>query len=145
MDWSLMWLVLAIMLFIVELFTLGIFLLFFGFGALLTALISALFTISHQTQILFFLSTSIVSLLILRRPICAWLKITDKRHRTTDNIEDILGREGVVTKAITPPVHGQVDLSGTVWKARAVKPIESGVKVRVVNRENLVLVVESLD
>lgn len=145
MDWWLPWLVLAIMLFIVELFTLGIFLLFFGLGALLTALISAFFTVSHQAQILFFLSTSVLSLLVLRRPICTWLKITDKRHRTTDNIEDILGRECVVTTAITPPAHGQVDLAGTVWKAQAAKPLAVGVKVRVVNRENLVLVVEPLD
>ena len=144
MDVSLSWLLLAVMLFIVELLSLSFFLLFFAVGAFVVGLLTIMMPLVYETQIILFLGVSIVTLLLFRAPIKAWLNTRERRHKPTDNIEDVLGREATVTQRIEPSKHGEVDLAGTRWKASAQVPIQEGTSVRVIDRANLLLIVEPI-
>ncbi|MGD2037397.1 MAG: nodulation protein NfeD [Desulfobacterales bacterium] len=55
----------------------------------------------------------------------------------------LVGEIGIVKKALTP--EGKVFVHGELWNARAEKAIDENTKVRVVNVENLMLQVETLD
>ena len=55
----------------------------------------------------------------------------------------LVGEIGVVKKALAP--EGKVFVHGELWNAKAEKTIDENTKVRVVNVENLMLEVETLD
>jgi membrane-bound serine protease (ClpP class) len=54
-----------------------------------------------------------------------------------------VGEIGVVKKALTP--EGKVFVHGELWNARAKDPIDKEAKVRIVQVDNLILEVESVD
>lgn len=143
MDQSFFWITLAIFLLLAEAVTLGVFMLFFGFGALVTGLLLYVFDLNFSSQILVFLITSIVTLLVMRNTMKAWL-VGPKKSVSTDNIEDVLGRRATVLEEIDPPAFGQVDLKGTLWKAMADEKLEVGTIVEVIGRDNLVLKVKQI-
>ena len=66
MDASGLWLAFALVLLIAEAVSLGIFLLFFGFGAFITGVLLWLIPLSFALQVAVFLVVSIVLLLLLR-------------------------------------------------------------------------------
>lgn len=141
MEASFFWMALAVVLLVGEALTLGIFMLFFGFGALMTGLALYVFPLSFSSQILVFLFSSIFTLLLMRNTMRAWL-VPQKKSVTTDNIEDVIGRRAIVAEDIDPPKFGLVDLKGTNWKAMADKKLIKGSTVEVVGRDNLVLKVK---
>jgi membrane-bound serine protease (ClpP class) len=55
----------------------------------------------------------------------------------------LVGEIGVVKKALTP--EGKVFVHGELWNARAKDPIDKEAKVRIVQVDNLILEVESVD
>jgi membrane protein implicated in regulation of membrane protease activity len=65
-----------------------------------------------------------------------------KRRRATVGVETLLGRTGVVVRALAP--RGQVRLDGEIWEARATGDVAPGVEVVVTGRDGLVLEVEPL-
>ena len=141
MDASFFWMALAVVLLVGEALTLGVFMLFFGFGALMTGLALYVFPLSFSSQILVFLFSSIFTLLLMRNTMRAWL-VPQKKSVTTDNLEDIIGRRAIVLEDIDPPKFGLVDLKGTNWKAMADKKLMQGSTVEVIGRDNLVLKVK---
>ncbi|MBT4803855.1 MAG: NfeD family protein [Legionellales bacterium] len=144
MDASIFWLILAMSLLIVEALTLGIFMLFFGFGAFITGMLLYVVPLSFEAQIIIFLSISIVLLLLMRNSMRVWINGRRNKEVVSDNIEDVLGRHGAVVEAINPPKYGLVDMNGTNWQAAADGPIAKGAAVEVVGRDNLVLKVTEI-
>ena len=143
MDASGLWLVLALLLLLAEAGSLGIFLLFFGFGAFATGVLLWFMPLSFALQVAVFLVVSIVLLLLLRKTMREWL-IPHSTSEAMDNLEDVMGRHGVVVQAIHPPEYGVVDLRGTTWKASATESISVGKQVVVTGRKNLILQVEPI-
>lgn len=144
MDASGWWLLLGLVLLIAEAVTLGIIMLFFGCGAFVTGILLWFFPLTFAMQVAVFLVISIVLLLLLRNTMREWLQPTNSKKQAMDNLEDVMGRRGVVIKAIQPPEYGVVDLRGTTWKAAAKSPLAVGAQVVVVGRENLILQVEAI-
>jgi membrane protein implicated in regulation of membrane protease activity len=144
MDAIGIWLVLALLLLIAEAVSLGIFLLFFGFGAFFTGILLWFMPLSFAWQVAVFLVVSVALLLLLRNTMRAWLLPSKTSSEALDNLEDVMGRHGVVVEAIHPPEYGVVDLRGTTWKASADKAITVGKHVVVTGRKNLILQVESI-
>ena len=58
--------------------------------------------------------------------------------------DDFPGKVAVVTEAVNPPLSGRVMLGDSEWTATADCPVEKGVNVRVVSRDNLTLKVERI-
>lgn len=141
MEASFFWMALAVALLVGEALTLGVFMLFFGFGALITGLALYILPLSFSAQILVFLFSSVCTLLLMRNTMRAWL-VPKNKSVTTDNLEDIVGRRAIVAEDIDPPKFGLVDLKGTNWKAMADKKLMKGSTVEVIGRDNLVLKVK---
>jgi len=144
MDASGLWLVLALLLLIAEAVSLGIFLLFFGFGAFATGVLLWFMPLSFPLQVAVFVVVSIVLLLLLRNTMREWLMPRSAQSEAMDNVEDVMGRHGVVVQAIHPPEYGVVDLRGTTWKASATESILVGKQVVVTGRKNLILQVKPI-
>jgi membrane-bound serine protease (ClpP class) len=66
-----------------------------------------------------------------------------KRRRAAVGAETLVGRTGVVVRALAP--GGQVRLDGEIWEATATGEVAPGVEVAVTGRDGLVLEVEPLE
>ncbi len=136
--WSI-WLILSGFFFILEIFTIS-FLLFWPGIAAFIAFILAILGFSVTVQITVFAVLSII-LIIFTKPLLAkFVKTTT----TPTNIDSVIGKRGVVLKAIDNiNCKGQVKVAGEVWSAThetdEIIPVDtkvevvstSGVKVKV--------------
>jgi membrane protein implicated in regulation of membrane protease activity len=68
-----------------------------------------------------------------------WIRFS-RRRRIQVGAETLIGAEAVVTEACRP--LGQVRLGGELWQARCQAGADRGERVRVVDRSDLILVVE---
>jgi len=140
---SLMWLIIGVSLFVLEMAVPGFILFFFGLAAWLTALGCYLFQWGVTTQLGFFLVASLVWLFGLRG-IAKKVFIGDTKEDEQDSILANGGEKCVVTALITPPSEGQVKFAGTFWRAEADETIEEGEVVEIVKQDNLLITVKKL-
>ena len=137
------WLILGVVLLGLELFIPGVILVFFGIGAVLTALLLFIFNMSLGLQIFIFLAASILSLVLFRKKFLSkWTK-EDKKIE----FDNIIGEKVIVVKTIPKGLTGKVELHGSQWSAEAQRDdieIAEGTWVIVRGRNNLKLIVEPL-
>lgn len=132
------------LLMIAEFFLPGAVTIFFGLGALLTGAATYYgLTESLYSQFFFWVSSSIVLTLLLRRQVVSWFPSIEKRERPLE--EEIM--IGKMVEALTDidadSDAGRVRYLGSSWQARSVgAPIPRGGRSRIVGRENLLLLVE---
>ena len=62
---------------------------------------------------------------------------------TSTNVDRLVGREALVTKAISANAAGQVEIDGEVWRAQAMSDIAEGTRVSVSSVEGVTLNVVS--
>jgi len=68
------------------------------------------------------------------------LLLRSRKHPVVTGKEALLGAEG---EALAwQQEEGRVRVQGEIWRARAAGPLAPGTRVKVVNREGLVLIVE---
>jgi membrane protein implicated in regulation of membrane protease activity len=130
-----MWVLAGIGLLVVEMVTPGgLFALFFGIGALCTAIVAALGA-GETAQWLLFTATSLVLLATLRRT------IQEKLRPPAAAVDAIVGEEVVLLGEIPAGGEGQAELRGVPWKARAVSgvPLRAGQRCRVERIDGLTL------
>jgi membrane protein implicated in regulation of membrane protease activity len=140
---ALLWLIIGVMLFLLELALPGFILFFFAIGSLLTALATWLFPIDLAWQLALFIVASLLSLLSLR-------KLVQRRlldPETDDDKDDPRaqpGDRGVVCAAIAPPAEGRIKYSGSFWRATADENIADGEIISVVHQDGLIIHVEKV-
>ena len=135
------WLVVAVIFFIGEMFTAGFFLLWFGIGALLTAICAFLGITDEVTQFIIFLVTSTV-LVLLTRPLAK--RITKKAPREAA-FDALIGKTARVIETINPDTNkGRVKVKGDEWKAEADEIIPEGEKVEIMSIEGTHAVVKKI-
>ena len=141
-----LWFAAGIILLIMEFSAPGIFIMFFGVGAVITGLTCMIFEPSLTVQLVIFLTSSLILLFSLR----TWLKkiFFGKRTEGEEDLDDttdtFVGERAVVTDSITSAVTGRIELHGTEWTAEADTDIRKGTPVEVIGKRNLVLKVKSL-
>ena len=135
------WIIVALLLVIVEIFTSGFAVICLAFGAVGGAIACA-FDASLQMQLLAFALTSFVALLLVR-PLL--LRFFPKEEKVKTNANAMIGRRGVVCNAIDGE-DGRVVIDGVDWKARSVDgtPIAEGTRVEIVEIDSIVLIVKPL-
>jgi membrane protein implicated in regulation of membrane protease activity len=145
---ALWWFLIGLGMMVLELALPGFIVIFFGIGAWVTAATAALsLTPTLNGQLLVFLSTSVASVLVLRR----WLQGTLQGRVTGQNVsetrlDDFVGHKANVTVAIIPDTtEGRVEFRGTEWTARARAPVSAGTTVRILAKDNLTLRVEPVN
>lgn len=138
------WLLLGILLAVSEFAVPGLVIVFFGIGALVTALVTWVAEPDLVWQIAIFAVAS-VGTLVLGRRCCRGLLHgqTFRRAAPAEDIETasdaLIGATGRVTGAIRPPESGRVAVRGSDWSATADEPLEPGTTVRVVSRDGIVI------
>jgi membrane protein implicated in regulation of membrane protease activity len=141
-----LWAVVAALAFVGELVSISFFLIFVALGAAV-ALVIALSGAGIVAQIVGFVVTSLLSLVILR-PVLASRLSSRGGERYVSRVV-ITGRSGIVTNTIEPGASGMVRIGdGEFWTARSVYPdqrIEAGSRVRVLDTDGLAALVESME
>lgn len=132
---GLMWLIMGIMCFLLEMLTPGFILFFFGLGAWTTALVCWFYPVSLIGQLAIFLVSSLASLFLLR----GIIRKTFFGEVTADETDVIAaaGESAVVSADIIPPAEGKIEYSGTQWRATADQKIEKGAMVTILYQDGL--------
>ena len=140
----LLWLTLAFILMIVEVSSGDFVFTCFAIGALGSSLTS-LFADSIWLQVLVFAVCSTLSLIFIRPPLTRWLH--GKQKERISNADALIGRVGKLVESIEPNESGYVQIDGDQWKAVTTggKAIAKGERVRIVERESLIVTVEPAD
>lgn len=111
--WAL-WLIVAILLAIIEIFSLDFFFLMMALAAL-TTLASAPLTDSITVQVIIFAAVSILLLLMLRPPLIR------KLHQSSPNIamnaDGLVGKTALVTESVSAQ-SGLATIAGDTWTVR---------------------------
>ena len=138
MHW--IWAGLVIIFALIEVFTMGLYTIWFAIAALVMVFLS-LFDISVTFQILLFLALS-AKLFFVTRPLVKKFRIGKEKT----NVESLAGMHTIVTKTIGEFERGEVKLNGQIWSARSENndEIAQGVKCEVVRIEGVFAIVRPL-
>ncbi|CAK8715162.1 NfeD-like C-terminal domain-containing protein [Candidatus Electrothrix laxa] len=134
----LIWFLLGIAFFVTELFIPSFILFFLGVGAWCTASVLALADVSLTVQMIIFLISSLVTLILLR----SWLRsifLGDSNEEDDSVNVNSAPSTGIVTEAIVPPGRGRVKYGGSFWQAIADEPIPVDTVVQILERKNLIV------
>lgn len=126
-----LWVIVAVALAILEVFTTGFFAIWFSIGAAITAILSALFPELHfAIQLVIFIVSSLILFLLTRN------KIKRKVEKNgSQPVYSILGKHAIVTKEIDSiKGTGQISINGDIWSAKSkdsefIIPLNSKVEV----------------
>jgi membrane protein implicated in regulation of membrane protease activity len=141
--WLWVWVALAVILSVAEIFTAGFFLLPFGIGAAVAAVLELVWPGSIAWQWVAFIGVSSLLLVGLRR------FASHVTHEPPVKVagDRLLGRQGVVIERLEEHGHGgRVRVDREEWRADApgLEPLEVGVRVEVMAVEGTHLVVRPI-
>jgi membrane protein implicated in regulation of membrane protease activity len=138
---ELVWFLLGLVLFLLELVIPGFFIFFFGLGAWVTALICLLGEPSTNLQIIIFAIVSVLSLVALRKMMQKKFFYHD--DNLSDKVEDeFTGKDALAIEDFSNENTGRVEFKGTPWKAESDTHIKAGQTVIIKSKENFKLKVE---
>lgn len=148
MDISIIWLVAAAVLVVLELIT-GMVASFCMAIGCVAAMIVSYITPDVKVQLLAFAIGTILSFIFLAPVIRKWQKNKGDKNPATQNsnMDALIGR--IVTVIQTIPADGdlgRIKIDGDNWQARSVKgeEIEEGTKVKVVSYDSIIIEVEKV-
>ena len=134
------WLAAAVVFLILELASPTFIFACFVAGSLVSGVFSYFYPQAYYWQIGIFVIVTAI-LLPLTRTLAK--KIT-KPSPQSSNVDALIGKTALVTKAIDADLGGQVQIEGEVWRAFADGPIEQNAKVRVVSVSGTKVTVEKI-
>lgn len=138
---EMIWFIIAVVLFLLELVVPGFVIFFFGIGALVTALVCLVAHPGINIQIIIFAVISVLSLLALRKLIQKKLFYT--RENRSDAVEDeFSGKEALAITDFGSDKKGKVEFKGTNWTAESESEIKSGQTVIIIEKDSFKLIVE---
>ena len=146
MSPALIWLIVGVACILAEFMMPGFVIAFFGLGALVTSLTTAIgLTTSLTWQTVVFVVVSVASLLLLRRYVAGVFKgKTEGQGLEEFNVD--MGKVVPVTETIdVNKGTGHVRYQGAPWKAASASVIPEGASVRIVGKENITLLVEPVE
>lgn len=131
------WLIFFIILVIVELITVNLVTIWFAFGALVTSLVS-LYTTDTVILLAVFTLVSLL-LLLITKPVVKKLKV---KKVVATNLDQVIGKTGVVTEPIVKDKIGEVKVLGKRWSAYSDREISKDKKVKILSISGVKLKVE---
>lgn len=140
------WLIIAGMAFIIEIFTVGFLVFWFGIGALISMVVSIFCPGDYILQTSVFLISSTL-LIFLTKPLINKFTKKDKDKEYSTNVYSIVGKKGIVVQDINP-VHGvgQIKVANEVWSAKTPDDsiIPKGSQIEVTEIQGVKAVVKSI-
>lgn len=138
---ELFWFFIGLGLLLAELVIPGFFIIFFGIGAWITALVCLIWEPSVNLQMIIFAITSVLTLLGLRKMIQKRL-FYDRDSKAADIEDEFTGKEAVAANDFGQDLTGKVHFKGTTWMAESKTPIREGQRIIIVGKDNMKLFVE---
>jgi len=137
---AVVWFVLGFVLFLLEFVVPGLVLFFFGIGAWVVACLCLAFDLSINYQLIIFIASSGLNLLLFRK----WIKtkLGIGKHSTELMDDEFLGKIGKAETSIIPGEKGKVDFKGTTWDATSEELVEKGDNVVIVGNDSIILKVK---
>ena len=141
-DW-LLWFLLAIGLFVGEMFTAGFWLACLAVGAGVAGLVGLIPGLGFVTQGMAFAAASIVSMAGLRPRLMHYFQLGPGSELRT-GVDALLGKTGIVTERIGPGSPGRVKVEGEDWRGASsdATVIEPGTQVTIIQVDGTTLMVE---
>lgn len=139
---SLLWCVFGFGLFLLEFLVPGFILFFFGVAAWVVAIITLFIDISINAQLLIFLGTAILTVVLFRKWAKAKLGMYLEGPRVLE--DEFIGKMAIVESKITPERNGKVEFKGTSWDAASSEQIEAGKSVQIIETKSIILIVKQL-
>ena len=141
---ELVWFLVGFIMLLVEFAAPGVFFIFFAIGAWIVAAACLGFTISLTAQLLIFLFSSVLTLLLLRKRFQQIF--TGTSSRAHDRFPDeFIGKKAVVKSPISKEAPGRIEFHGSLWIAEADEPIEENSPVVITGRDSLTLKVKKIE
>jgi inner membrane protein len=138
---ELVWFIIGLVLFLLELVLPGFVIFFFGVGAWITAFLCLVANPGINLQVIVFAVTSVLSLLLLRKMIQN--RFFFSKEELSKEVEDeFSGKEAVALSDFGPGKNGKVEFKGTTWNAESESVITEGQRVIIKEKENFKLIVE---
>lgn len=137
---AVIWFGLGLALFLLEFVLPGFILFFFGIGAWIVALLTFFFDVSINVQLVVFLATSILSVLLFRN----WVRRKFGMGQSAVDVlpDEFIGKTGVAETLIAPGKKGRVEFKGTEWDACSDETITPGENVIITRIESILLYVK---
>ena len=138
-DPAVIWFLIGLGLLLLELALPGLVVLFFGIGAWITSLGHVIFDYNLNIQILVFLVSSLLGLILLRKVLKKRF-FDRKKDEIRDQLEEFIGHKAVVS-ADFESGSGKVEFKGTNWTAEGDDTLKKGDQVVIEKKVNLTLYV----
>lgn len=142
MDAWHIWVIIALVFVIIEIFTTGFAVMCISFGCGFGAVVSA-FGCDIKWQLVAFAIGTVLAFLTVR-PI-VYKFFYNKSHEVKTNAEAVVGRRAIVTERIEGDLHpGRVKVDGDDWKAISLEtvPIEVGEAVEITAINSIIVTVK---
>jgi membrane protein implicated in regulation of membrane protease activity len=135
------WITCGVICMIIEIFTPGFFFMSFGIGAILTGLFSILIP-NLAVQFLFFAIITFIVFINLRKFSRKLITHTEKT-----NVDAMVGKKGIITKAIPTDGKGYVKIGSEEWSAASLdsKPIAEKQKIIVEQIDGNKVIVKKIE
>lgn len=135
---EIVWLLAGILLLLLEFAIPGVLVVFFGFGALLTALLTYLTGMGICWQFLSFTFFSLLFLFLLRKKVMTLLS----GNTGIDPDEEFVGHNGIAETDLPALKVGRVEFRGTQWNAISETTISKGQRFTITEKDGLTLKVK---
>ncbi|MBR4138283.1 MAG: NfeD family protein [Bacteroidales bacterium] len=139
------WLLIAAVFVVIEIFTSGFAVACFSVGCVFGAILAAC-DLSLTWQVVAFAIGTFLAFVLIRPVVMKYLdKKTNNDHIKT-NMDNIIGKTAVVTERIEENGFGRVKIDGDDWKAQTTDgvAVEVGEKVQIESYESIILTVKKL-
>jgi len=140
------WFVFGFVLFVIEILTPGVVMVFFGLGAWIVLVLIMFFPLNSWMQWVIFSISSVLMLVLLRKHITQLFR--SKEAIKSDSLSEpmvadrYLGRDAMALEDIEPGKIGMVEFDGTNWNARSQNLILAKNQCRIIEVDGLTLWVE---
>lgn len=138
------WVIVALVFVIVEIFTTGFAVMCISFGCLFGAAVS-LFELDVKWQLLAFAVGTVLAFLTVRPLVYKFFYKKGQEVKT--NAEALVGRRAIVTERVGDEMHpGRVKVDGDEWKAISLdaEPIEVGDTVEIMAINSIIVTVKKI-
>ncbi|HOP00457.1 MAG TPA: NfeD family protein [Bacteroidales bacterium] len=138
---EMIWFIIGLVLFLLELVLPGFVIFFFAVGAWVTALVCLIADPGINLQVIIFAVTSVLALVALRKIIKDKLYFS-KDTRSEEVEDEFTGREAIALTDFNSDGKGKVEFKGTSWNAESTSEIKTGQTLIIKAKNNVKLVVE---
>jgi len=138
------WFLIGLAFLLLEFMLPGLIVLFFGFGAWITAICTLIFDLGLNAQLIVFMGTSVLSLIFLRK----YFKriFVGKDEKAVDEVlEEFVGKIVIAESDFEKGRKGRVTFKGAIWEALSETDIKKGDQLKIIGKDSIVLIVESLN